>query len=62
MVYDNIVKYCEREGISIRVFEQRCGIGNGTVAAWQSKWSPSLNSLVKISKATGVPLEEWVKE
>ena len=31
MVYEQILKYCEEENISLSEFEKRCEIGNGTV-------------------------------
>lgn len=59
MLYKRIQAFCRERGISIARFEQMCGIGNGTVKRWTIK-SPSLRSLIKISRATRVPLEYWL--
>lgn len=59
MLYKRILAFCREHGISIACFEKMCGIGNGTVKRWTYK-SPSLRSLIKISRATRVPLEFWL--
>ena len=63
MIYDNIVAYCKTEGISILVFEQLCGLSNGTVGKWEGgKLQPSLGSLQKIESATGVSIAAWLSK
>ena len=36
MFYERVAKYCKDKGISIREFEKKCGIGNGTVGRWKN--------------------------
>ena len=63
MVYNKVVEYCNKKNLSIMAFEQKCGIGNGTVAKWkEKKYEPSVPTLQKIVKATQIPIEEWLKE
>ena len=62
MVYENIVRYCEEHGISIAAFERMCGLGNAVVAAWKDEHGPTLSSLLKIEKATGISISEWVRK
>ena len=62
MIYKKITDYCSKNNLSISAFEKRCGIGNGTIAKWESESNPSLDSLEKIATATGIPLSKWLKE
>lgn len=63
MFYEKVNKYCEMNGISIHEFEQRCGLGNGTVGGWKNKGSiPKIGTLKAIAEATSIPIEKWVKE
>lgn len=61
MVYEKVYEYCEKNKISVMEFEQMCELSNGTVGKWASKnYDPSIKSLQKIVKATGIPVEKWV--
>jgi transcriptional regulator with XRE-family HTH domain len=63
VVYNNVIEYCSNHNLSIYAFEQKCGIGNGTVSKWKEKnFDPSIPTLQKIVNATGVPIAEWLKE
>lgn len=62
MVYNNVIKYCDKNGISISAFEQKCGLSNGLVGKWREKnFQPSIETLQKIVTATSVPIGEWLK-
>lgn len=63
MVYRNVLEYCRKNNLTIRGFEKMCGIGNGVVAEWgkeDNPSNPSLPTLEKIFKATGIPIEKWL--
>lgn len=61
MIFEKVKKYCEDNKLSIAAFEKLCGIGNGTVARWESDESrPSLQSLEKMQQATGIGIAEWL--
>lgn len=64
MVYQKIIQYCSKNNLSISAFEKLCGIGNGTVGRWNPEIegfsNPSFDTLVKISKATGITMAELV--
>lgn len=63
MVYNKVIEYCNKNNLSICAFEQKCGIGNGTVAKWKEKnYEPSIPTLQKIVNATKIPIEEWLKD
>ena len=54
--------YCNKNSLSVSAFEKKCGIANGTVGKWKGGGNPSLETLQKIVSATGIPIEEWMKE
>lgn len=62
MVYENVVKYCSSNCISIYEFEKTCHIGNGTVGKWKdSNSNPSISTIEKIVSATGIPISKWLE-
>lgn len=60
MIYKKIIRYCEENNISISAFEKKCKIGNGTIGKWEKGGKPSLDTLEKISKVTGITVAELV--
>lgn len=61
MIFEKVKAYCEKNGLSISSFEKKCNIGNGTVSRWENDDSrPSLVTLEKIEKGTGIPISEWL--
>lgn len=59
----NIDRYCDREKITIKEFERKCKLANSLVHKWRiGLQSPSLRTMQKISKATGVTLDAWTRE
>ena len=59
----NIDRYCQEQNITIKEFERRCCISNSLVNKWRTGVAkPSLSTMAKIVKATGVELGEWFKE
>lgn len=62
MFYKKVIDYCKKNNLSIRAFEKKCGIGNGTIGRWKNDNSnPSLQTVEKISNATGIPISDWIK-
>lgn len=62
MISDRIIDYCSNAGITISRFEKLCGLGNGSVGKWKKYHSmPSLPTLYKIEKATGIPAYMWIE-
>lgn len=61
MIFQKVKEYCKKNNLSISAFEKKCDIGNGTVGRWENNSSkPSLQTLEKMEKATGIPIIEWV--
>lgn len=62
MIYNKIIKYCNENSLSVSAFEKKCGLANGTVGKWKNGGNPSLETVHKIVLATGIPIDEWMKE
>lgn len=62
MIYNKIIKYCNENSLSVSAFEKKCGLANGTVGKWKDGGNPSLETLHKIVLATGIQIDEWMKE
>ena len=62
MIYNRIINYCNQNSLSVSALEKKCGLANGTVGKWRDGGNPSLETLQKIVSATGIPIEEWMKE
>lgn len=60
MIFERVMAYCKHYNMSIAAFERMCNIGNGTIRKWETR-KPSMESMLKIEKATKIPLSEWVK-
>lgn len=61
MIYERVIEYCESEKITVKEFEKRCRIGNGTVGKWKSgKAAPSIRILSKIQASTGITIGYWL--
>ena len=62
MISDKVEQYCRNAKMTIASFEKRCGLGNGTVGKWKRGANPTLNTLLKMEKVTGIPLYMWIEE
>ena len=64
MIYSKVIQYCSDNNLSLSAFEQLCKIGNGTIGRWNPELEkpskPDLNTLEKISNATGISLAELI--
>lgn len=62
MLYQRIVEYCERNGLSISAFEKHCELANGTVAKWKdSPNAAKLETVMRIVAKTGIPITRWIE-
>lgn len=53
--------YCNERNLSIREFEKLCCIGNGVIGKWKrGKAEPSIKTLSKISKCTGISIDKLI--
>lgn len=61
---DNISMYCRENAITDAEFERRCGLTKAMVEKWKhgKNKTPSVASLLKIEKGTGIPSSEWLRQ
>lgn len=57
MYYKKVKDYCKKNNIPIYVFEERCGLGNGTISGWVDS-NPRIDSLEKVAAEMGITLAE----
>ena len=66
MIYQKLVDYCAANGLTIAALERNSGIANGTISAWNPEndkpSNPSLVSLQRLSRFTGIPIAELIGE
>lgn len=63
MIVQNINSYCANEKITVKEFERRCGLSNSLVHKWETgQANPTLKSLGKIVRVTGIALAEWLAD
>lgn len=60
MLVKRIEEWCKENNTSIFALEKMCGIGNATIRGWR-EFTPRLESLLKISRVTGIPIDELIK-
>ena len=62
MLYERVVEYCERNGMTISAFEKHCGLANGTVAKWKDNpGGARIDTILKIVERTGISIQKWVE-
>lgn len=61
MFFKKVEEYCKENNLTIAAFEQKCGLSNGSVSKWRDGSFPSIPTLQKISKATKISVENWLK-
>ena len=59
-MYNKISQYCNKNNLSIKAFEEKCGLSNGTDNGWKNGGNPSVETLKKIANATKIPIEKWL--
>lgn len=59
-MYERVMEYCKRENLTVSAFEKTCKLGNGAVSKWRDESYPTMKTLAKIEKATGIPIVRWI--
>lgn len=60
----NVEVYCYENRMNDAEFERKCGFSKGMVYKWRVRQNqhPSVSSLLKIEKATTIPMAAWLRE
>jgi len=61
VVYENIVRLCKENNISIARLEKECEFGNATIRGW-SVSSPSIAKVQKVAEFFGVTVGDLIGE
>ena len=48
MIFDNVKRLAEKQGLSIREVERRAGLENGAISKWVGNTSPRLENALKV--------------
>lgn len=57
MLYKNVVRLCEKRGITIAKLEKETGLGNATVRGWE-KATPNFRTLSAVASYFGVSVDD----
>ena len=60
MIYEKVVKLCEKEKISIAALERKADIGNGVIAKWKDG-DPKISTVKKAADALGIDIKELLE-
>lgn len=61
IIYENVVAYAEKRGLSLRQVEIRAGLGNGTISKWKVS-EPSVKSVKAVAAVLNVAVSTLLKE
>ena len=61
MIVENIRKLCRKQGITITELERTLGLGNGTIARWDSS-SPSVIRVKVVADHFGVTVDSLLRQ
>lgn len=62
MIFENVKRLAESQGLSIREVERRAGLENGAISKWVGDTSPRLENAMKVADVLGVDVKELTKE
>lgn len=60
LLYDNVKKICESQGISVSELERRLGFPRSYVCKWNEN-EPGIRKVQKVANFLGVPIEELLE-
>lgn len=62
MIYDNVKKHADDQGLAITVVEAMAGLGRGTIGKWKATNSAQVDSLLKVAKVLGVTASDLLED
>lgn len=57
---ERIERWCKENNTTIFALEKKCGLGNATIRSWATS-SPRMDTLMKVSDVTGIPIDELIR-
>lgn len=57
--HQRIVKFCEKNGITVAQFERECGLSNGYIAGLTNH-TPTIDNITAIAKRMGITVTELI--
>lgn len=60
ILLERIERWCKENNTTIFALEKKCGLGNATIRSWATS-SPRMDTLMKVSDAMGIPVEELIQ-
>lgn len=61
MIYDNVKRVCEKQGISISTLEKKLEFSNGSICKWNDN-EPGIRKVQKVADYLGVPIEKLLEQ
>lgn len=61
LIFNNILRLCKENGISIAKLEKECGLGNATIRRWESS-SPNVDSLSRVANFFGCTVDDLLRK
>ena len=61
MLYDNVKRICDKNGISVGKLEKALELSNGSICKWNES-EPGIRKVQKVADYLGVSIEELLKE
>lgn len=61
MIFENVRRLCDKNGISICALESATELGNGTIGKWKNS-SPRLETLKRVAEYFGVTVDELLSD
>lgn len=61
MVYENVKRLCEEQGLTISSLEKLAKLGNGTIGGWKTS-APRVDNLQSVAKVLKTTVDALLKE
>ena len=61
MIFENVKRLCKERGINFMNLEKACGLGNGTIAAWENG-NPRVDRLKLVADFFGVTIDSLMSD
>ena len=59
MLYESILRLCEKNGITVAQLERELKLSNATIRRWRTA-SPTITNVIKVADFFGITVDELV--